>query len=82
MPVTTVSILKQRRVKIKAPGGGKQAQNLFVSKLSKAAETIAGVNRNLAQHRNRLGTKQVEQMHRRQRPTPCTLQRFRVFAAR
>lgn len=49
MPVTTVSVLKQRRVKIKAPGGGKQAQNLFVSKLSKAAEMIAGVNRNLAQ---------------------------------
>lgn len=62
MPVTTVSVLKQRRVKIKAPGGGKQAQNLFVSKLSKAAETIAGVNRNLAQDRSRLGTKQVEQM--------------------
>lgn len=64
MPVTTVSVLKQRRVKIKAPGGGKQAQNLFASKLSKAAETIAGVNRNLAQGSSRLGTKQVEQMRR------------------
>lgn len=66
MPVTTVSVLKQRRVKIKAPGGGKQAQNLFLffSKLSKAAEMIAEVNRNLAQDSSRLGTKQVEQMQR------------------